>query len=89
MCDSDLTNIIIQRLNKQDLTLDEIKAYQSELKEKLDTHMMMEAEVKPSIDELIAVLNGSKLIGRLVIWACSFIGMVWAALAWARDHVKL
>lgn len=89
MGDSDLTNIIIQRLNKQDLTLDEIKAYQSELKEKLDTHMMMEAEVKPSIDELIAVLNGSKLIGRLVIWACSFIGMVWAALAWARDHVKL
>ena len=89
MGDSDLTNIIIQRLNKQDLTLDEIKAYQSELKEKLDTHMMMEAEVKPSIDELIAVLNGSKIIGRLVIWACSFIGMVWAALAWARDHVKL
>ena len=89
MGDSDLTNIIIQRLNKQDLTLDEIKAYQSELKEKLDTHMMMEAEVKPSIDELIAVLNGSKLIGRLVIWACSFIGMVLAALAWARDHVKL
>lgn len=89
MGDSDLTNIIIQRLNKQDLTLDEIKAYQSELKGKLDTHMMMEAEVKPSIDELIAVLNGSKLIGRLVIWACSFIGMVWAALAWARDHVKL
>lgn len=89
MSDNELMGIILQRLNKQDLTLDEIKGNQSELKGKLDTHMMMESEVKPSIDELIAVLNGSKLIGRLVIWACSFIGMVWAALAWARDHVKL
>lgn len=89
MSDNELMGIILQRLNKQDLTLDEIKSYQSELKGKLDTHMLMEAEVKPSIDELIAVLNGSKLIGRLVIWICSFIGMVLAALAWARDHVKL
>jgi hypothetical protein len=89
MSDNELMNIILQRLNRQDHSLDEIKANQSEMKSKLDTHMMMEAEVKPSIDELIAVLNGSKLIGRLVIWACSLIGMIWAALAWARDHVKL
>ena len=89
MSDNELMNIILQRLNQQDHSLDEIKANQSEMKSKLDTHMMMEAEVKPSIDELIAVLNGSKLIGRLVIWACSLIGMIWAALAWARDHVKL
>lgn len=89
MSDNELMNIILQRLNRQDHSLDEIKANQSEMKSKLDTHMMMEAEVKPSIDELIAVLHGSKIIGRLVIWACSFIGMVLAALAWARDHVKL
>ena len=89
MSDNELMNIILQRLNRQDHSLDEIKANQSEMKSKLDTHMMMEAEVKPSIDELIAVLNGSKLIGRLVIWACSLIGMVWAVIAWARDHVKL
>jgi hypothetical protein len=89
MSDNELMNIILQRLNLQDHSLDEIKANQSEMKSKLDTHMMMEAEVKPSIDELIAVLHGSKIIGRLVIWACSLIGMIWAALAWARDHVKL
>lgn len=89
MSDNELMGIILQRLNKQDLTLDEIKGNQSELKGKFDTHMMMVAEVKPSIDELIAVLHGSKIIGRLVIWACSFIGMVWAVIAWARDHVKL
>ena len=89
MSDNELMGMILQRLNKQDVTLDEIKGNQAELKGKLDMHMMMEAEVKPSIDELIAVLHGSKIIGRLVIWACSFIGMVWAVIAWARDHVKL
>ena len=89
MSDNEVLAIILSRLNHQDKTLDEIKGNQAEMRGKLDTHMQMEAEVKPSIDELIAVLNGSKLIGRLVIWACSLAGAVWAAVAWARDHIKL
>ncbi len=89
MSDSEVLGIILSRLNHQDKTLDEIKGNQSELRGKLDTHMQLEAEVKPSIDELVAVLHGSKLIGRLVIWMCSLAGAVWAAVAWARDHIKL
>lgn len=89
MSDNEVLGIILSRLNHQDKTLDEIKGNQSELRGKLDTHMQLEAEVKPSIDELIAVLHGSKLIGRLVIWMCSLAGAVWAAIAWARDHIKL
>ena len=89
MSDNEVLGIILSRLNHQDKTLDEIKGNQSELRGKLDTHMQLEAEVKPSIDELIAVLHGSKLIGRFVIWMCSLAGAVWAAIAWARDHIKL
>lgn len=89
MSDSEVLGIILSRLNHQDKTLDEIKGNQSELRGKLDTHMQLEAEVKPSIDELVAVLHGSKLIGRLVIWMCSLAVAVWAAVAWARDHIKL
>ena len=89
MSDNEVLGIILSRLNHQDKTLDEIKGNQSELRGKLDTHMQLEAEVKPSIDELVAVLHGSKLIGRLVIWMCSLAGAVWAAIAWARDHIKL
>ena len=87
MSDNEVLGIILSRLNHQDKTLDEIKGTQSELRGKLDTHMQLEAEVKPSIDELVAVLHGSKLIGRLVIWMCSLAGAVWAAVAWARDHI--
>lgn len=89
MSDNEVLGIILSRLNDQDKTLDEIKGNQAEMRGKLDTHMQMEAEVKPSIDELIAVLNGSKLIGRLVIWTCSLAGAVWAAVAWARDHIDV
>lgn len=89
MSDNEVLGIILSRLNHQDKTLDEIKGNQAELRGKLDTHMQLEAEVKPSIDELIAVLNGSKLIGRLVIWTCSLAGAVWAAVAWARDHIRV
>ena len=89
MSDNEVLGIILNRLNHQDKTLDEIKRSQAELRGKLDTHTQLEAEVKPSIDELIAVLHGSKLIGRLVIWMCSLAGAVWAAVAWARDHINL
>lgn len=89
MGDNEVLGIILSRLNHQDKTLDEIKRNQSELREKLDTHIQLEEGVKPSIDELIAVLQGSKMIGRLVIWACSFVGAVWAAIAWARNHIDV
>lgn len=89
MSDNEVLGIILNRLNHQDKTLDEIKRNQSELRGKLDTHIQLEEGVKPSIDELISVLQGSKLIGRLVIWACSFVGAVWAAIAWARNHIDV
>ena len=89
MSDNEVLGIILSRLNHQDKTLNEIKGNQAELRGKLDTHMQLEAEVKPSIDELIAVLHGSKLIGRLVIWMCSLAGAVWAAVAWARNHIDV
>ena len=89
MSDNDAFSILLNRMNHQDRMLEEIRIHQSELKEKLDTHIQLEEGVKPSIDELIAVLQGSKMIGRLVIWMCSLAGAVWAAVAWARDHIKL
>lgn len=89
MGDNDSFSILLNRMNHQDRMLEEIRIHQSELKGKLDTHIQLEEGVKPSIDELIAVLQGSKMIGRLVIWACSFVGAVWAAIAWARNHIDV
>lgn len=70
MSDNEVLGIILSRLNHQDKTLDEIKRNQSELRGKLDTHIQLEEGVKPSIDELIAVLQGSKMIGHLGMFFC-------------------
>ena len=88
MSDHEVLNIILNRLNHQDRTLDEIKNNQSVMWQKLDTHMQMEAEVKPSIDELISVLKGSKFIGRIVFWLCSLAGAAWGFIVWSKDHVR-
>ena len=89
MGDNDSFNILLDRMNNQDRVLEEIRKHQSDLKGKLDTHIQLEEGIKPSIAELIAVLHGSKMIGRLVIWSCSLVGAVWAAVAWARNHIDV
>ena len=89
MSDHETLSIILNRMNHQDRTLDEIKSAQSVMWQKLDTHMQLEAEVKPSIDELIAVLKGSKFLGRIIFWLCSIAGSAWAFYLWSKDHIKL
>jgi hypothetical protein len=89
MSDHEILNIILNRMNHQDRTLDEIKNQQSDMKQKLDTHMQMEADIRPSIDELIGVLKGSKFIGRIVFWLCSIAGAAWGFIVWSRDHIKI
>ena len=89
MGDNDSFSILLNRMNHQDRMLEDIRVHQAALKGKLDTHIQLEEGVKPSIDELISVLHGSKLIGRLVIWLCSLAGAAWAAIAWARNHIDV
>ena len=89
MSDNEILSIILNRLNHQDRTLDEIRNHQADLNQKIETHIQMEAEIRPSIDELIGVLKGSKLIGRLTVWLCSLLGSAWAFWVWSKDHIKL
>ena len=89
MSEQESMNVILSRMNHQDKTLDEIKRGQAEMKGRMEVHLAMEAEVKPSIDELISVLHGSKMLGRFVLYVCSLLGAGWALVTWAKDHVKL
>ena len=89
MSDSETLSIILNRMNHQDRTLDEIKNQQAELRNQMGTHMRMEEEVRPAIHELIAILNGSKVLSRVILWLASLAGAVWAFVMWAKDHVKM
>ena len=88
MSDNETLSIILNRMNHQDRTLDEIKVAQAEMRTTMDTHMKMEEEVRPAIQELIAILNGSKVLFRLLLGLASVVGAAWAFVVWAKDHVK-
>lgn len=88
MSDNETLSIILNRMNHQDRTLDEIKAFQAEMRHKIDTHMEMEEGIRPAILELIGILNGSKVLSRIVLWIASLAGAAWAFVMWAKDHVK-
>lgn len=78
MTDHDLIANIHRRMDTQDTMLLEIR-------DKLNAHLASESEVKPALDELIALWKGSKI---LIPMLASAAAMVWAVVTWAKDHIK-
>ena len=74
MTDHDLINNINRRMDLQDDLLREIR-------DKVISHENM----KPALDELVALWKGSKI---LIPMMASAAAMVWAVFAWAKDHIK-
>lgn len=78
MTDHDLIQNIHRRMDSQDKMLLEIR-------DTMTAHIAADKEVKPAIDELVALWKGSKILIPLLASAAA---MVWAVFAWAKDHVK-
>lgn len=89
MSDADVLSIILQRLNKQDECLDEIKASQTDMRAKMETHMKLEESIRPAVLELVNILHGSKILTRGALWLAGLAGTVWGFFVWAKDHIKL
>lgn len=78
MIDHDLIANIHRRMDSQDKMLREIR-------DTMTAHIATEKEVKPAIDELVALWKGSKILIPILASAAA---MVWAVVSWAKDHVK-
>lgn len=66
--------------------MDAQDAVLTEIRDMVVSHIATEREIKPAIDELVALWKGSKLIIPLLASAGA---MLWAVIAWAKDHVKI
>ena len=66
--------------------MDTQDALLKEIRDMVISHIATEREIKPAVDELVAMWKGSKLIIPILASAGA---MLWAVLAWAKDHVKL
>lgn len=70
-----------RRMDAQDALLLEIR-------DKIVAHIALEAEVRPAIDELVALWKGSKVMSRIMATLFAAGAAVWALFVWARDHIK-
>lgn len=78
MTDHDLLDNLHRRMDKQDSMLLEIR-------DTITSHIATEKEVKPALDELIALWKGSKILIPMLAGAAA---MIWAVIVWAKDHLK-
>lgn len=59
-----------------------------EIRDKLVSHLAVDKEMKPSLDELVSLWKGSKIISAILAALCAGGAVLWAAFVWARDHIK-
>ena len=74
MTDHDLINNIHRRMDLQDDLLREIR-----------DKVISQETMKPALEDLVALWKGSKIMIPLLASAAA---MIWAVVAWAKDHIK-
>ena len=74
MTDHDLINNIHRRMDLQDDLLREIR-----------DKVISQETMKPALEDLVALWKGSKIMIPLLASAA---GMIWAVVAWVKDHIK-
>ena len=74
MTDHELINNIHRRMDLQDDLLREIR-----------DKVISQETMKPALEELVTLWKGSKIMIPLLASAAA---MIWAVVAWVKDHIK-
>lgn len=73
--------LILWRLNHQDKTLEAIKSDLLAVGKELTDHVARNDTMQESIDEMVVMWKGSKVVGRIVTWMVGITAAVGAAYA--------
>lgn len=79
MTDHELISNLHRRMDSQDKMLLEIDR-------KITAHVAESDTLRPALEELVSLWKGSKLLIPIMSGAAA---MLWAIIAWAKDHIKL
>lgn len=79
MTDHELISNLHRRMDSQDKMLLEIDR-------KITAHVAESDTLRPALEELVSLWKGSKLLIPIMAGAAA---MIWAVIAWAKDHIKL
>jgi hypothetical protein len=72
-------------LNNLHRRMDELLRMQIEMRDRMNDHIARQSEIKPALDELVALWKGSKIIIPMLVAGAT---AVWAVIAWAKEHVR-
>ena len=81
MTDHELIANIHRRMDKQDDLLREVR-------DLVTAHMAAEEQLRPHLEDLVALWRGSRAIAAIITAIAAVLGGLWALVAWAKDHVK-
>ncbi|MCC7310792.1 MAG: hypothetical protein IT510_06055 [Sulfuritalea sp.] len=70
-----------KRLDKQDVMLVEIR-------NTLVSHLAVDKEMRPALDELVSLWKGSKVISAILAALFAAGAALWGLFVWAKDHIK-
>lgn len=77
MTDHEAANLH-RRLDAQDKIMLEIR-------DTITAHIATEAQIRPALDELIALWKGSKILIPMIAGLAT---AIWAVVVWAKEHIK-
>jgi hypothetical protein len=78
MTDPELLRQIHNRLDKQDAML-------SEIKDRINIHIIESEQIRPALDELVTLWKGSKILIPLMV---AMTTAVWAIISWGKEHLR-
>ena len=79
--------IFLWRLNHKDRTLDAIKGDLHAVGTTLNEHIAREDVIKGSIDEMVSMWKGSKVVGKIMTWLVGIVAAIGAAWATAKKSL--
>lgn len=69
--------------------LADLKRSNAELSEVLKLHVAKASDLEPVLTELVGLWRASKILGGMIAALAATCAGLWAAILWARDHVRL
>ncbi len=78
MTDHEIIHNLNHRLDRQDQMLMEIR-------DKINAHLIESDNMRPALDELVAMWKGSKLIIPIM---SGLAAMIWGVWSWGKEHLR-
>jgi hypothetical protein len=81
MTDHEIIQNLHRRMDKQDEMLLQIH-------DKITSHIAESDQLRPHLEEVVLLWRGSRLMVSIVGGVAVVLGTLYAALVWAKEHIK-